>query len=410
MDNTPPSHGGKARPSAQRRRPLLARESVKPGRPRQLNANIPAHIDQAKLPSGVYFDHRWAKGTWYTLTRVDGKSRRQNILPSTASLAELHKKVEELRACDTTGTIDWLCGLFEASDKFRTLAAGTQEDYRYCRGILSREKDRKGGALGAWPIKAFDSTVIQRVIDRIGATFPTKANHLLRYLRRLFRWGGNRGYCAKVNPAEKIEPAAERKQRTIPTRDVMRDAIIYARECGSLAARTKGAHPPYLWAVAEIAYQCRLRGIEVVTLTDAHASSEGIMTNRRKGSRDNITEWSPSLRLAWDSLIDRRARVWTKRQIPTPIQPHDRPLVVSEDGTPLERRVLGNAWKRLMKAAVEAGRVPDDAKFGMHALKRRGITDTKGTKGEKQLASGHKSASMVDVYDFSVPVVKPAGE
>lgn len=35
----------------------------------------------------------------------------------------------------------------------------------------------------------------------------------------------------------------------------------------------------------------------------------------------------------------------------------------------------------------------------------RAITDTKGTRGEKQQASGHKSEQMLDVYDFEVPVV-----
>ncbi|MDR5896344.1 hypothetical protein [Larsenimonas suaedae] len=38
----------------------------------------------------------------------------------------------------------------------------------------------------------------------------------------------------------------------------------------------------------ELAYLCRLRGIEVITLTDANHLAEGVMTNRCKGSRDNI--------------------------------------------------------------------------------------------------------------------------
>lgn len=32
------------------------------------------------------------------------------------------------------------------------------------------------------------------------------------------------------------------------------------------------------------------RGIEVLTLTDAHLLPDGVKTNRRKGSRDNIVE------------------------------------------------------------------------------------------------------------------------
>jgi hypothetical protein len=46
----------------------------------------------------------------------------------------------------------------------------------------------------------------------------------------------------------------------------------------------------------------------------------------------------------------------------------------------------------------------------MHDFKRKGITDTVGTRADKQQASGHKDESMMDVYDLSVPLVRPAGE
>ena len=51
----------------------------------------------------------------------------------------------------------------------------------------------------------------------------------------------------------------------------------------------------------ELAYPCRLRGTEVVNLTHANELEEGILTNRRKGSRDNIVRWTPRLRGIWDS-------------------------------------------------------------------------------------------------------------
>ena len=41
-------------------------------------------------------------------------------------------------------------------------------------------------------------------------------------------------------------------------------------------------------------------------------------------------------------------------------------------------------------------------------LKHRGITDTAGTKADKQLGSGHKSAQTLERYDHELPVVKPA--
>jgi hypothetical protein len=58
-----------------------------------------------------------------------------------------------------------------------------------------------------------------------------------------------------------------------------------------------------------------------------------------------------------------------------------------------------------MKMAIAEGVITDAQRFGPHDLKRKGITDTKGTRGEKQQASGHKAQQMLDVYDFDVPVV-----
>ena len=51
----------------------------------------------------------------------------------------------------------------------------------------------------------------------------------------------------------------------------------------------------------EIAYLCRLRAVEVVNLTEANALEAGILTNRRKGSRDNVVRWNARLRHAWSA-------------------------------------------------------------------------------------------------------------
>lgn len=299
MDNPRPGKRRQARRDPAPSRPLLARNAVKRGRPRQINPHIPGHIPQDQIPVGVYFDHRVP--CWYMhLPGLGGRRRRKDIARASATIADLHRLAAEHRGNDPHGTIDWLAGLFEASAAFGALATATQDDYRYCRTILQQRRDKAGAPLAGWPVAAFTSPVIQRLVDAIGTDQPAKANHLLRWLRRVFRWGGNRGYCAKLNPADKIEPARERKRRPIPPLPVMRAVIEHARACGAITTRRRGSCPPYLWAVAELAYACRLRGIEVVTLTDAHHLPEGIHTNRRKGSRDNIVEWSPALRAAWD--------------------------------------------------------------------------------------------------------------
>lgn len=179
---------------------------------------------------------------------------------------------------------------------------------------------------------------------------------------------------------------------------------------GARAAHSAGAVAPYLWPAMEIAYRCRLRGIEVVTLTDANVLDNGLLTNRRKGSRDNITAWSPSLRAAVAAAQARRAAIWERRRHAVPMRPEDRPLFVDQQGAPLRKGTLDSAWQSMMRLAVADGILGAEQRFGMHALKHCGITDTQGTRGEKQVASGHKAERMLDTYDHSLPVVKPAGE
>jgi integrase len=71
---------------------------------------------------------------------------------------------------------------------------------------------------------------------------------------------------------------------------------------------------------------------------------------------------------------------------------------------------MSSAWRRAMAAALKAGVISKEERFGLHGLKHRGITDTKGTKADKQLASGHRSMQMVHLYDHERPVVDPAGK
>ncbi len=47
--------------------------------------------------------------------------------------------------------------------------------------------------------------------------------------------------------------------------------------------------------------------------------------------------------------------------------------------------------------------------FGLHATKHRGVTDTPGTRREKQDAAGHKTASQTDVYNHEPDAYGPAG-
>ncbi len=404
-----------------------------PGRPRKPDPTIPRHIDQTKLPAGIYWDGRKGNGTWYAFDRKPReRAKRRNVAGPTATLADLHAIAEARAGKTSSKLLRGLCEAFADSDQYRARAAATQADYAYCQAVVCDYKLANGQRFGDLVTKRITQPIVQGLIDALasgterdagGALIPTpsKAAHAQRYLRRVFRWGLNRGYN-DFNPATGIEMPDERKRRRLPDSDALTRVIDFAR--AQAGGRGKlGSVAPYLWAAIVIGYRCRLRPIEVITLTDASCSEQGLRTNRRKGSRDNITQWSPELRAAWDDLAERRKAIWAgtseedrrkgkaaRPPRPWPIRAEDRPIIVNHVGEPVGKSTFNSAWRRLMAAAVDAGILAEAQVFGAHDLKRRGITDTAGTRGEKQLASGHRQEAMLDVYDYSVPIVKPAGD
>lgn len=371
-------------------------------RQRRYDPTIPSHIDQKKLPTGAYWNRR--DRNWYTILS-EPKPHRQRIAGSDALMSELNKAIEQLRGVRHE-TLDHMLGHFAESGRYKELASATRDDYAYCRLALQRYKTKLGCSFAELDRTKITTPLIQKLIDTIASTHPSKANHIKRYLSAAYKWGVQRGYVSS-NPAKVVQQAKERKAHRMPSEDTMHNVIAFLRERGALSGRRAGAVASYVWAVAEIAYRLRLRSVEVRMLTDDSATDEGIIVVRTKGSAGNITRWSPELREAWSWLVARRARIWLKKG--TPQAKLLRPLVVAEDGNPLSKSALNSAWKRAMAAAIEARVIGSDERFGLHGLKHRGVTDTPGTKADKKLASGHKSDAMVELYDHEVPTVNPAG-
>jgi site-specific recombinase XerC len=382
---------------------------MKRGRKRKLNPNIPKHIDQSSLPRGIYYDVR-GSGVWYTLYLDEGgKQRRKNLAGSKATLSELHRLMEQRSGVDRD-SLAFLAEQYHQSQKFKSLKKKTQDSYCYARNVLLSMPTKLGKPLGELAVRKFTPSMVQRLTDKIAEEgTPSKAAHALRYLRLLMQWGRNRGYV-ETNPAQGIEAPKERKQRRLPEPAVMVNLIQFAQQQGQLTRGEKGACAPYLWYVMEISYLCRLRGIETVTLTDANETPEGVLTNRRKGSRDNIVRWTPRLRAAWEAAKQVRTTIWAKKKMPIPHLPEQRRIIVAAHGGALQKSSLDTAWQRLVHQALENGIMTTEQRFGLHDFKRRGITDTAGNRAEKQEASGHRDASMLDVYDLSVPIVDPAGD
>lgn len=370
-------------------------------RRRKPDPTIPAFIDQRKIPVGCYWNRR--DRYWYALPG----GKRKWLAGPDAMLSDLHAAMEGLHGVDR-GSLDYMLGRFEASAQFKALAPGTQEGYRYSRLAVQRFQTKLGVSFADLRRASITPPAIQRLVDKIAETHPTKANHIKRYLSAAYSWARLR-LGVKDNPAKGVAQAKERRAHRMPERETMRAFIAFLRQRGSLPTRSKGSVAPYLWAVAEIAYRCRGRGVEVRELTDADATDEGVIVRRHKGSLTNISAWCPESKEAWEWLQARRDAIWRAKLPVVPIEAAKRPVVVTEAGRPVGRYTLLSAWRRAVKQAMEAKVITADTRFGLHGLKHRGVTDSPGKRREKQDAAGHKTPSQTDTYNHDFDVYAPAG-
>lgn len=369
-------------------------------------------------PKGIYWD-RSGRGRWYVLDRhPDGRGfKSKTVAQADARLSDLHIIAEQRLGSATRGSIAYVIDLFETSLTFSHLASSTQRHYRDYAAAIKVYPLKNGAKLGDMVIDKLTPGAIRRLVDVIAQGrpaseagekpvpgYPTKANHWLRYLRRVFGWGREHDHT-QTNPAAGVKQVKEKRKHRMPDLEVFRRVQAYAEACGNLGPREKGALPGYLWAAMELAYQARLRGIEVLTLTDAHDLDSGLKTNRRKGSRDNLVRKGEQLARAINSLRERRQQIWLQRSRPVPSLAEDRYLLVGEDGEPLTTSGFQTSWQRMMRNAIAAGVPTTEQRFALHGLKHRGVTDT---QGDKRQASGHKTDAMRYLYDHELPLVDPA--
>lgn len=359
--------------------------------------NSPAPYDKARLPKGCYWDPS-GKGHWYTCFVLEGKRRRQKIAGPDAKLSDLHRIMEE---GEDPNCLNYLAEKFEKSPQYFRVSKSQQVSYQYARAMVTTHPTRKEGiTLGQIPLSAWKPSLVQKLIDSLAEDRgPSAAKKAKEYLNRLFNWSMNRDYIDR-NPVGKPEMPKERKLQRLPDKEVLTRLVAFAKQRGSQAKR-KGTCAPYIWIALEICRKCRFRGIEAFTLTDAQLLDRGIESQRRKGSNDNVTLWDDSLQEAVNAALAHRRRVcktiW--------IRPENRPVIVGTSGQPITQRTWQSAWKRFMQMAIDEGVIEPEQRFGLHDMKRRGITDT---TGDKLQASGLSDLRILKTYDKSVPDVGPS--
>ncbi|WP_313253244.1 integrase [Stenotrophomonas sp.] len=381
------------------------------GRKRKYNPDIPGHIDQGALPRGIY----WGDGRWYVLEpHPEGIGQKKHTVANRrARLSDLHAAMESRSTTAQAGTLQHLVSAFKASSEYRELATKTRTGYDWLADTACDYVLKDGRKLGSVATAQLSVPAVQRIVEAIALgrpaqgkqeelkPAPSKANRLAQFLRRLFAWGMRHGVCA-ANPVIGIRKVKERGEHRMPDHDAFAAVLAFTRQCATKDAHTAGSCPPYLPAAMVLAYNVRLRGIEVNTLTDAQILPNGIHSNRRKGSRDNVTTWTDELRQAVQWLQDYRRERMQEHGRPTPLHAKDRRLLVTETGTPLSKSALDSAWQRMIKRAITAGVISEGQRFAMHGLKHRGITDS-----DDKASGGHVTEAMRQLYDHEVAVVEP---
>lgn len=88
---------------------------------------------------------------------------------------------------------------------------------------------------------------------------------------------------------------------------------------------------------------------------------------------------------------------------PTPINPEQRRLIVTESAPPPEQVGSGQRLAGVDPTCHVRGIIDRKSRFALHSLKHRGITDS----GDKA-CGGHMTEAMRQLYDHSLPVVKAA--
>ncbi|WP_254574428.1 integrase [Stenotrophomonas acidaminiphila] len=381
------------------------------GRKRKFSPEIPGHIDQGALPKGIY----WGNGRWYWLEPhpEGGASTKRTIAGKSARLSDLHAFAEEQASADAAGTLSYLTKQFKHSSEYKELSPRTQQSYDWLAEQACAYVLKDGRTLGQQQVAHLSTPAVQRIVETIAMgrpaagrlpalpATPSKANRILQYLGRLFAWGMRIGAC-RTNPARGVRKVRERGAHNMPEHDAFEAVLRFARERATRQAHSAGSCSPYLPSVMVLAYNVRLRGIEIDTLTDANITKQGIYSNRRKGSLDNITTWTPELRQAIRSLQAYRADRLAAHGRPTPLRPEDRFLLCSESGTPLTKSALDSAWQRLIAMAIREQVISEKQRFALHGLKHRGITDS-----EDPADGGHATEAMRRRYNHRVPIVKP---
>lgn len=313
-----------------------------------------------QLPKYVYL----SKGRYvYKPYLGNGQFGKEIVLAKgDVPLSKVHREYEKIIGVSNY-TVRWLINEYLGSQEFQEKAAYTQRDYRKYSCALINTKLINGKLFGNCDLNQITPKVIRRYLDSQDAKIS--ANRRVSFLKLAFNWARQQYDHITENPCQGVKLNKE----TSRTRYIEDWEFELVKKLGTL---------PYIPIFMEIAYICRARWAEVADFKKNSITVQGLHVKRTKGSRDEITLWTPRLKEAVNE-----AKAYNRTKV-SPFLIHDK------DGRPIRYEAFKTAWHRLMKKALENGL---KEKFTFHDVKAKGVSD------HKHKHSGHKSATMRAVYD-----------
>ena len=334
---------------------------------------LPHGIKPEQLPSRVYWQPT-GRGRW--VIKPPGQTTTKTLAGPEATLADLWTAYQAWTADPPADTFRSLSERFQQSPVWSDLAATTQRDYRICHTAICQAPIKAGGTFGDVPLANWTPGTVRKFVDRRGQDSRSRANHELRYLKRVWSWGYERDLVASNIPKGVGGLSTPPRQRYVADGEYIAFLTFVAPRF------------PYLVPLAEIAYLCRLRLSEVLDLRRVDIRDDGLYTARRKGSKDALNAWSPRLRAAVQGALSLHSAIASLYLLPGTTRGR------------LSESTVQTAWQRAMVEWAALG----NPRFTIHDLKRKGVSDS---DGDKQLASGHRSAAMLQIYDVLPSKVAP---
>src|SRR5690349_14970715 len=115
------------------------------GRPRKHDPTIPRHIDQTRLPRGIYWQRQGA-GRWYVFVPdpEGGPKQLKTVAGQLARLEDPQAIMARLAGDNARGTIGYVHARYEESTDFTEKSTRTRKGYQYCARVTREFRTDKG--------------------------------------------------------------------------------------------------------------------------------------------------------------------------------------------------------------------------------------------------------------------------